>query len=260
MLELPAQEALFVLKNSDHWAVEASKDLDSPVSVRVFSYEKNMVHAFSFFEKAKDVKFVSKQVKDQHCRIERIQKTAAGIIAGVECKISPMDLAMKAISEKTHSRLWIKSNPDDLIYVYVQNPWKVDFKKEVLPIFKKYKLQLAYTPTVKQIRMKVPIPNETESTSPVIDEEDKIIASTLLAEGYYSSPRPKGLTLDVLRKKLKQKKLNVDISKPTLLKRMAKIESLGIQKLFEAAPFSDKTKQASLKIFQEYIKGKSKKR
>jgi len=260
MLELPARETLFVFKNSDHWAVKASKNLAAPVAVRGFSYENNAVHAFTFFEKANDVEFVSEQMKSGHCKIDHIVKTDSGIAAGVECKISPIDRAMKIIIEKTHSRLWVKSNPDDLICVYVQNPWKENFESEISEIFKKYKLQLAYAPTVKQIMMKVPIPSETESVPPSIDEEDKIIARTLLVEGYYSSPRPKGLTLDVLRKKLKQKKLNVDISKPTLLKRMAKIESLGIQKLFDVAPFSDKTKQASLKIFQENIKGKSKKK
>lgn len=253
-MEISATEGIFTIKGSTHWAIGTSKGLDRSVSVREFSYSKDKVRAFTVFEKVKFVKDVTDQMKKvNNCKIGFIAQNDDGVIASVECKVTPLDRAVQEIVEKTHSRLWVKSNPDDLVSLFIHSPWTINLENTMNPIFKKYGLELASKPVIKIRPMIIPIPIEKDLINPKITEQDKEVAKTLLVTGYYSTPRPKGLTQDVLCKKL-------DMSKPTLEKVMTKIESLGIQKLFNIKPFTETEKQASLKLFKEKIKGKSKKK
>ena len=158
----------------------------------------------------------------------------------------PLDKAVKVIQEKTYSKLWIKSNPDDLVNVYVQSPWSINVD-EITQIFKKFDLQLKCKPRIISSDMEVaPLVDDVESK---FDETDKKIAKTLLIEGYYSSPRPKGINQEKLAAK-------IGISKPTLEKRLARIESVGIQNLFGIRSFTKSEKDASLRIFKKKLKRK----
>ncbi len=244
-MSIQAKTALFTLEGSDHWIIDTSKKLAKPVSLQGFLYFKDgNVSARFFFGNVKNVREVTEYVKAiKHCKVDVIAKSPEGIIASIKFKEFPLDKAVKAIQEKTHSKLWINSNPDDLVNVYVQSPWPINVDK-ITQIFKKFDLQLKCEPRIMSSDMEVA--TLVDDVELKFDETDKKIAKTLLIEGYYSSPRPKGINQEKLAAK-------IGISKPTLEKRLARIESVGIQHLFGIRPFTKNEKDASLTIFKKKL-------
>ena len=96
--------------------------------------------------------------------------------------------------------------------------------------------------------VEVPIPYEEGiNKEAVMDKLDKEIAKTLLIRGYYETPRPDGVTQDLLCKEL-------GISKPTLEERMRKIQAIGIKNLLSLRQLSKEGLELSWEALQTKIK------
>jgi len=250
LLPIPAKEVTFAFDHLEHWIRRSSIELDKTITIRdFFSNNEDTVQVFSFFENASapnEITDYFKKLKDHH--IFYLANSKAGIVAGMRCKASPLDNAIKKITNDTFSRLWLKSQPsDEGVYLIIECPWDIDIEKNARITFDNFKLKISHDPIIKEIAMHVPVPTDISYMGSQIDELDKRIGRTLLMDGYYATPRPKGIDQKSLAEKL-------GISKPTLEDRMRKIEAIGLTQLLDIRGFTETEVEASWKVLQNKIK------
>ncbi len=236
MLETIGTKAVFDLVNSNHWIIKSSEKLKTPIRISEFYYSGKNVKVRSVFENTDDPDLVERYFKrSKICRLDFVTKTAEGIVAGLECKAFPLDKAMKNVRDKTYSNLSIQAWPDKRISLIIQCPQNIDLHDIAFKEFGRMKLKL------QEI--------DDEVKGPKIGEPEMRLAKTLFIKGYFLTPRPKNVNHEKLAKEL-------GISKPTFEKRLKKIQSEGIAKLFGFKGFTEGGKQASLKALKRIKAGK----
>jgi len=243
MVSLAGKETIITVENRNHWMTKSSVKLDKTISSRDFAHHRNTVQVVSLFENANDPDVIInyfKKLRNSH--VNHIAKSSEGIFASMECKTSPLEIAISKIVSETFSRIWTRSHPDNLITIAIQYPWKIEVEEIALKILEKYKLKTQPEVIINDIDMLVPTPSE--NTLLAIDDLDKRIGKTLLMNGYFVTPRPKGVTQQLMCEKL-------DISKPTLEDRLRKIESIGITQLLGIRGFTETEVDASWKVLQK---------
>jgi hypothetical protein len=240
---MQGKELIFAVKDPPrHWIVEASNKSGKDVFVRGIGAKNNHVTGVSLFKGENDPNVVKNLGQILNITVEHISKNPEGIFAAIEYLPTVLDDIMTQIVLETASRVWAKFLVDKGLEIVVENPWDEDVRGKILAILQTRKLTLKRDPIIRIKEMEVPIPLE-----PALDDLDRNIAKTLLIRGYYETPRPDGVTQELLCREL-------HISKPTLEQRMRKIQSIGIKKLLSLREFSEKDLELSWQVLQTKIK------
>ena len=245
MLSLDVKEMTVVLDSANHWSPKTSKTLMNMILIQGFYFTPKQVTSFSVFEHMtlEDVESYFAKMKDY--TLAYACKTQTGVVASIQTRPTDLDKVIDKITSTTSSRLWLRSNPDESVHIIVKCPWDLDIESAVMRMLKQFGLSPRTSPTIKDTTMHVPVPVDI----PEIDDLDRKIAKTLLVNGYFLTPRPKGINQAKIAAKL-------DISKPTLEDRMRRITSIGIIGLLGIRGFTDTEVDSSWNVLQNKIRPK----
>ena len=231
-----------------HWLIDGAHRLKCgvlatphPSRNKKYSCEVNSV--FVGLWKKKPIKDFVRSVRN--CDLAILRPSDMGLYAVIECKGSR---SLEYHTSRWPGRVGMYANPDDeKIMLTVDSPVTLElgqFAKELKTLTdvkpdREPKLEKANVPVSDFVDLE-PILAED------ISEEDRCIAEVLLKSGWYNVPRPEGLTLEVLGEEL-------DLSKPSLIMKIRRLDALGIKKLLGTEVLSQEDRQAAYTVFRRTL-------
>lgn len=222
LLSVKGYEARYTAEARDHWLVKGASELGEPIICKPSALSRTTTDCDLIFVSVKDEKRVTHFLKElKNVRVVNISATSVGILADTICKETEFVNRMG----KLHGSVSIIAKPQGMIEVLLRSPWESDIDALKKTLRKKSirwpKGKMETRETTIQVDVPIGIGKFDEKEAEELAETARI----LIDSGYYEPKRPEGLTHDVLSQKL-------EISKPTLEKRIRKLESLGIRSLF----------------------------
>lgn len=227
-----------------HWLVDGAHRLNcdiiaTPVPPRLKGSSCEVESLFVGVDREEDVKRFVRSIKN--CRLSTVRQSDAGLFAVVECEGTK---TLECRASRLRGRVGIFANPrGGELRVTIDSPFTIR-EKELTKAFQDLRgLRIEGVPHLA--KAKIPLTDfiELETDPTELAEKDKLIAKELLGSGFYEVPRPEGLTLDSLRKK-------VDLSKPALIWRIRRLESLGLKKILGYEELSDDDRKAAYAVFK----------
>ena len=228
----------------NHWLIDRSHQLDCNVIAtayppRLKGSSCEVKSLFVGVTQEKPVKDFFQSLKN--CDLVMTAPSDIGLYAVIECKGSH---SLEYRASRFQGRIGMSANPrNKKLRLTVDSPfnlnasWFVDLFEGLSEMKMEKGLALQKT--------KIPLSDfiEFESHLEELDEKDGLIAKELLKSGFYSVPRPEGLTLESLGEKVK-------LSKPALITRIRRLESLGIKKLLVSEEITEEDQEAAYSAFQ----------